>query len=199
MGVFSCESSQKFKSVKIGDQIWMEENLNVDHYRNGDIIPQVQEKAEWAKLTNGAWCYYKNEKSNGVKYGKLYNWYAVNDNRGLAPKGWHIPSDEEWKKLSDILGGDEMSGIKMKSVSGWSKYEMNYGTNESGFNGLPGNFRNDDGSFYDTDGNIGFWWSSTSFDSDKVWFRELHYSGRSLSKNFGSFRQGLSIRCIKDK
>ena len=96
-----------FKTVKIGNQVWTSKNLDVATYRNGDVIPQVQDPNAWGTLTTGAWCYYDNDASNGTKYGKLYNWYAVNDPRGLAPKGYHIPSDAEWTQLCDYLGGDE--------------------------------------------------------------------------------------------
>ena len=108
------------KGVAIGTQVWMSTNLNVSTYRNGDVIPQVQDKDAWANLTTGAWCYYENDAKNGVKYGKLYNWYAVNDPRGLAPAGWHIPTDGEWTVLENSLGDD--AGKKMKSTSGWESW-----------------------------------------------------------------------------
>jgi uncharacterized protein (TIGR02145 family) len=96
----------QIKEVKIGDQIWMTENLNVDHYRNGDPIPEVKDPVEWAKLKTGAWCYYDNEPENGKKYGKLYNWYAVNDPRGLEPEGWHVPTNTEFDKLREVVNGN---------------------------------------------------------------------------------------------
>jgi len=105
--------------VTIGNQAWTSKNLDVETYRNGDVIPQVQDSAAWINLTSGAWCYYYNDTSNGTKYGKLYNWYAVNDPRGLAPKGYHIPTVEEWEKLIDYLGGASEAGTKMKSTSEW--------------------------------------------------------------------------------
>ena len=118
------------KGVAIGSQVWMSTNLNVSTYRNGDVIPQVQDKDAWAKLITGvgnpvnlgAWCYYENNAANGTKYGKLYNWYAVNDARGLAPAGWHIPTDGEWTVLSTYLGGEDVAGKKMKSTSGWESW-----------------------------------------------------------------------------
>src|SRR5215831_16247905 len=97
-------------SIKIGTQVWMNKNLDITHYRNGDPIPYVQGSAEWAALTTGAWCWFNNDSANGVIYGKLYNWYAVNDPRGLAPAGWHMPSDSEWTKLQTFLGGDSVAG-----------------------------------------------------------------------------------------
>ena len=116
----------------------MAENLNVEYYRNGDIIPQVQDEHEWASLKTGAWCYYENDPANGKKYGKLYNWYAVNDTRGLVPEGWHIPSYSEWRELIEYLGEDS-AGTKMKSTSGW--FENGNGTNSSGFGALGAGYR----------------------------------------------------------
>jgi uncharacterized protein (TIGR02145 family) len=112
-----------YKTVKIGNQVWMAENLNVDRFRNGDPIPEARTKEEWLKADENkqpAWCYYDNNPANGTKYGKLYNWFAVNDSRGLAPAGYHIPSDAEWTQLTDFLGSE--AGTKMKSTSGWKSY-----------------------------------------------------------------------------
>jgi uncharacterized protein (TIGR02145 family) len=116
------------QTVTIGSQVWASKNLNVSTYRNGDLIPHVQDKEAWEKLTTGAWCYYDNDESNGTKYGKLYNWYAVNDPRGLAPNGYHIPTASEWETLiSYCLGGKKVvyfneAGIKMKSAKGWKSF-----------------------------------------------------------------------------
>jgi uncharacterized protein (TIGR02145 family) len=117
--IFSVSNSFA-QTVTIGTQVWTTKNLDVATYRNGDVIPQVQDKDAWANLTTGAWCYYENDAKNGVKYGKLYNWYAVNDPRGLAPAGWHIPTDGEWTVLENSLGDD--AGKKMKSTSGWESW-----------------------------------------------------------------------------
>lgn len=111
---------QVYPEVKIGTQVWMSKNLDVDTFRNGDKIPEAKTNEEWRAATENkqpAWCYYENDPANGAKYGKLYNWYAVNDSRGLAPIGWHIPSDSEWTALETSLGND--AGIKMKSEAGW--------------------------------------------------------------------------------
>ncbi len=106
------------QTVTIGTQVWMIKNLDVATFRNGDPIPQAKTAEEWVKAGENqqpAWCYYDNDPANGAKYGKLYNWYAVNDSRGLAPVGYHIPSDAEWRKLTDFLGGEDIAGAKMKS------------------------------------------------------------------------------------
>lgn len=184
-----------YKTVTIGKQIWMAENLNVEHYRNGDVIPQVQDKDEWATLTTGAWCYYQNVSENGIIYGKLYNWYAVNDSRGLAPEGWHIATDEEWTKLTDYLGGAETAGEKMKNSSGWS--ENGNGTNSSGFSGLPGGYRNHDGYFSNI-GINGLFWTATAFSGTNAWFRNLIASIPDVYRPNYFFVNGLSVRCVKD-
>ncbi|NQW78846.1 MAG: fibrobacter succinogenes major paralogous domain-containing protein, partial [Chitinophagaceae bacterium] len=106
----TTSNSVNYSSILIGTQNWMDKNLNVSTYQNGDIIQYVSDPAAWAALTTGAWCYYNNDPANNAIYGKLYNWYAVNDLRGLAPKGWHIPTDAEWTTLSTTLGGDAIAG-----------------------------------------------------------------------------------------
>ncbi len=184
--------------VTIGTQVWMTENLNVDTFRNGDPIPEVKTDEEWKKAgENGepAWCYYNNNPDNGDRYGKLYNWRAVNDSRGLAPVGWHVPSDKEWTVLTDYLGGEDVAGTKMKSKSGWDEY--NNGTNESGFSGLPGGLRYGDGSFNDR-GSYGKWWSSTEYRPYNAWYRYLHYYYGSVTRYPSGKGCGLSVRCIKD-
>ena len=183
-----------FKTVKIGNQVWTSKNLDVATYRNGDVIPQVQDENALGNLTTGAWCYYDYDESNGTKYGKLYNWYAVNDPRGLAPKGYHIPSDAEWTQLSDYLGGDGEAGTKMKSTSGW--VENVNGTNSSGFSGLPGGLRSS-GTFNDV-GYNGYWWSSTELDTGRAWPRHLFYSNGNVYRYDYNKENGFSVRCLRD-
>jgi uncharacterized protein (TIGR02145 family) len=190
--------SNAFKSVKIGKQVWMSENLNVDKFRNGDAIPQAKTVAEWTNARDNkkpAWCYYQNSSANGTKYGKLYNWYAVNDARGLAPKGWHIPSDAEWTQLSNFIGGKGTEGKKMKSTSGWNK--NGNGTNESGFSGLPAGLRSTDGSFYNL-GDLGYWWSATENYSKFAWYRYLYNLYDKVYRATLNKEDGLSVRCVKD-
>ena len=185
-------------TIVIGTQQWMRENLDVLTYRNGDIIPQVTDPTAWAALTTGAWCYYNNDVANGAIYGKLYNWYAVNDPRGLAPTGWHVPTDDEWTTLSTTLGGDAVAGGKMK-VAGTTRWTTpNTGaTNESGFAGLPGGFRSTNGSFYDV-GSFGYWWSSTEDYATYAWLRDLLYINGVIDRASGSKRDGFSVRCLRD-
>ena len=183
-----------YPSVLIGAQYWMEKNLEVTTYRNGDPIPYVTDATAWAALTTGAWCYYNNDPSNG----KLYNWYAVNDPRGLAPTGWHVPTDVEWTTLSTTLGGDAVAGGKMK-VAGTTRWTApNTGAdNSSGFAGLPGGFRNYIGSFNDV-GLSGYWWSSTQNSPTIAWCRALGYNDGSVSRGNGVKQDGFSVRCLRD-
>ena len=195
-----------YNTVKLGSQTWTTKNLNVSKYRNGDLIPEVQSigvnRYDWCNLTTGAWCYYNNDTSNGSKYGKLYNWYALNDTRGLAPKGYHIPSNEEWITLLSYLG--ENPGHKMKETgpTHWGN-ENTLNTNESGFTGLPGGWRggNEDSggpAYFSFIGGYAKWWSSSEYNTDYAW---CHYTYNGLSKldNYKTIKQsGFSVRCIKD-
>ena len=185
-------------TIVIGTQQWMRENLDVLTYRNGDIIPQVTDPTAWAALTTGAWCYYNNDVANGAIYGKLYNWYAVNDPRGLAPTGWHVPTDDEWTTLSTTLGGDAVAGGKMK-VAGTTRWTTpNTGaTNESGFAGLPGGNRINNGTFSYV-GSNGYWWSSTEFSATIAWNRYLYYGFGYIYRDFYFKEYGFSVRCLRD-
>ena len=185
-------------SVRIGSQVWASENLNVDRFRNGDPIPQAKTKEEWKRAgvnKQPAWCYYNNDPKNGESYGKLYNWYAVSDRRGLAPDGWHIPSGAEWTKLTDFLGGDEVAGDKMKSTNGWKN--NGNGTNTNGFNGLPGGYRGSGGTFGSV-GKDGYWWSSTEYSTTNAWPCALGYGAGSVSRNIHNKVRGFSVRCLRD-
>lgn len=185
-----------YKTVIIGSQEWLAENLNVEHYRNGDIIPQVQDGAEWKKLNTGAWCYYKNDTAIGKTFGKLYNWYAVNDPRGLAPDGWHIPGYTEWKQLTDTLGGDTAAGGKLKANTLWES--PNEGaTNSSGFSAIPGGIRDVDGFFYIID-KFGYFWAATEYNSDLAWFHLLYYYFPDVYRIVYKKTRGMSVRCVRD-
>ena len=192
------ENNVKIESVKIGTQIWMQRNLDVDHYRNGDSIPEVRDSAIWSKLRTGAWCYYNNDLANGKIYGKLYNWYAVNDSRGLAPKGWHVPDYEEWTELEDSLGGWKIAGGKLKEKDTLNWLKPNTGaTNESGFTALPGGCRLESGKFFFI-GKHGKWWSSTMKDSITVRYRNLLYDYDDFYNFWADKEFGFSVRCVKN-
>jgi uncharacterized protein (TIGR02145 family) len=205
--VLSCckkekEQEQPITSVVIGNQIWMAQNLNTSTYRNGDVIPQVQNSSTWQSLQTGAWCYYNNDSKVGKTYGKLYNWYAVNDPRGLAPEGWHIPTNDEWNILYDYLGSDnDHAGDKLKEA-GTSHWEQspNYrgGNNSSGFTALPGGIRSTAGTFYRL-GQTAYWWTSTENDVNSARSKFMVNSTSSLYGTINdSKKMGYSVRCIKD-
>lgn len=168
-------------TVVIGTQQWMQKNLEVAFYRNGDPIPQVTDATAWAALTTGAWCYYNNDPNTGFTYGKLYNWYAVNDPRELAPAGWHIPTDAEWTTLENSLGGASVAGGDMKEpgTTHWTT-PNNGASNISGWAGLPGGDRNDNGTFFSV-GSSGYWWSSTESITTLAWGRNLFYASGNIS------------------
>lgn len=202
-----CNSSSKSTTtdtpphsneVTIGKQVWMTKNLDVDKFRNGDVIPEAKTEGEWkayGAAGEAAWCYYDNDSKNGEKYGKIYNWYAVNDPRGLAPKGWHVPSHEEWDTLTDFLGGLGKAGAKMKSKNDW--FNDGNGTNSSRFSGLPGGGRDLNGMFL-SDGEHGSWWSSSEYDTDNAWCRGLSYLYGEMFKGDNSKESGCSVRCLRD-
>jgi uncharacterized protein (TIGR02145 family) len=198
--LLSCSNEQKYKTVTIGDQVWMAENLNVDKFRNGDPIPHTQTEEEWRQAgENGqpAWCYYDNDPANGKIYGKLYNWYAVSDWRGLAPEGWRIPSDEDWDKLIKLLGGNEVAGGKLKASDTTYWQSPNTGaTNETGFTGLPGGYRYYSG-YFDNLG-LGYWWSSTEYSFTDAWGRALTYSYADADRDYNNKELGFSVRCVRD-
>ncbi|MFM7671278.1 MAG: fibrobacter succinogenes major paralogous domain-containing protein, partial [Bacteroidota bacterium] len=194
--VFTLQSIAQ--TVTIGTQVWMTKNLDISTFRNGDPIPQAKTDEEWKKAgdnTQPAWCYYENDPANGAKYGKLYNWYAVSDSRGLAPVGYHIPSDDEWTILTDYLGGAEKAGAKMKSKQGWA--EDNNGTNSSGFSGLPGGFRSLVGTFGYI-GKFGGWWSFAEYSTDSAWYRYLSSNGGDVGRSLDDKGEGFSVRCLWD-
>ncbi len=189
-------------TVVIGTQQWMEKNLDVLTYRNGDLIPQVTDEKAWAALTTGAWCYFNNDPSGyGVIYGKLYNWYAVNDPRGLAPQGWHIPTDEEWTSLRTKLGG-ELAGAKMKTTTRWinptNAYKGAGTTNESGFSGLPGICREESGKFITYIGQVGYWWTASDYSTSNAYYRLLSYDTDNFLKGNENKKRGFSVRCVRD-
>ena len=197
-----AENKRKvYESVKIGAQNWMSENLNVEHFRNGDVIPEVKINEDWRvanEKNQPAWCYYDNDISNGEKYGKLYNWHAVNDSRGLAPKGWRIPTDEEWTELTDYLsanGHDGTEGTALKATSGWNS--GGNGTDDYGFLGLPGGSRDYYGGFHFI-GNYGYWWSSSQNGASSAWYRDLDYASDSVNRDNFDKRSGFSVRCLRD-
>ncbi len=192
-----------YKTVTIGSQTWMAENLKVSKYSDGTTIPNITDNTQWPNNTTGAWAYYNNDAANNAKYGKLYNWYAVspttNGNKNVCPTGWHVPTDAEWKVLTDYLGGESVAGGKMKEVgtTSWNNPNTD-ATNTSLFTGLPGGYRNDWGN-YANFGNYGYWWSSSENSTYYAWYRHLNYNyGDASSYNSHNKKFELSVRCLKD-
>lgn len=187
-----------YRTVKIGNQVWMAENLKTTKYRNGNPIPNVTVDATWFNLTTGAYCNYDNDSNIASIYGKLYNWYAVNDSRNIAPIGWHVPSHNEWLVLENYLGGANIAGGKLKEagISHWQSPNTG-ATNHVGFTAFPGGYRNPDGPFRHL-GDIGFWWTSTLSDMNKALRLTLRYFDCTMDWNQYYLMGGMSVRCIKD-
>ena len=196
-----------YNSVIIGTQEWMKENLNVSKYSDGTIIPQVTDPTQWANLTTGAWCYHNNNSANGTIYGKLYNWYAVagihdNDpntpNKTLSPTGWHVSTSEEWTTLLNFLGGESVAGGKMKSTgtSLWTSPNTN-ASNDSGFTGFPGGYRESNGEFYDMNYH-GHWWSSSEISLQQSSYYSLHSVAGGITTNSWNKLGGFSVRFVNN-
>ncbi len=199
-----------YRTVKIGDQWWMGENLKTTHYRNGDLIPNVTDDSEWIGLQTGAYSNYNNDTSHGAVYGRLYNWYAVDDSCCLAPEGWHVPSDEEWKQLEIYLGmsrsdadasgwrgTDEGGKLKETGTSHWDTPNTG-ATDEVDFRALPGGSRDGyDGS----DRDLGFgacFWSSSEYGIYAAWGRSLYSYRSGVNRYYGYKLYGFSVRCLRD-
>ena len=187
-----------YNVISIGKQVWMAENLRTNKYNDSTSVPLVKDEIQWAGLSSPAFCWYKNdEEAFKPTYGALYNWYAVNSGK-LCPHGWHIPSDAEWTELTTFLGGDDISGGKLKETGLTYWVEPNKGaTNESGFTAFPGGFRYYDGKFFDF-GFSAYWWSSGEFSSTRAWFRFVYYNDANVYRFNNIKKNGFSVRCIKD-
>ena len=187
-----------YQTIIIGEQEWMMENLKVTHYRDGTAIPTGHSNSDWSNLSTGAYAVYNDDESNADTYGYLYNWYAVDDSRNIAPEGWHVPTDDEWQILVDYLGGSSVAGGKMKETGTEHWNSPNTGaTNESGFTALPGGYRIGNG-YYFSMGNYGYFWSSTESSSNFAWYRELGYYHSAVGRHSGSKQIGFSVRCVRD-
>lgn len=181
--------------IKIGNQNWTIKNLDVNTYLNGDTIPYVSDSLLWIKLKSGAWCYYRNESENGAVYGKLYNWYAVNDPRGIAPKGFHLPTSDEWVSLNNYLGPNAAGMLKNNSQ--W--INSNDGTNRSGFNALPSGVRYSNGQFALMGTNCYFW--SSTIGKTTIFAKSFSlksWKEETVGIGFEDKEAGFSIRLIKD-
>jgi uncharacterized protein (TIGR02145 family) len=185
-------------TVVIGTQRWKDVNLDISTYRNGDNITYAADATAWNNATNagtGVWCYYNFDPANNAVYGKLYNWYAVNDSRGLAPLGYHVPTETEWETFYSYLGGDG-GKIKTTGTSLWA-FPNTGATNSSGFNGLPGGYTYS-GSFYSTATAVGYWWSASQFSSSRAWTYNVSKDDTNIRKSDNDKNFGFSVRLIKD-
>lgn len=198
-GTVTDVDANVYDAVRIGTQVWMIDNLRVTHYRDGTTIPSVSDNEVWSGLTTGAYCPPAvDSKESKNHYGVLYNFYAVNDSRGLCPEGWHVPTAAEWRHLIGYLGGGEMAGGKMKDTrSDLWRISVPGTTNESGFSAVPAGGRGRFGSAADV-GYYATWWSSTSHDSTYAWHWGLHPDKNSIRSNPGHKASGFSVRCMKD-
>ena len=182
---YQYNNQREMNTIKIGSQEWATEDLKVTKFRNGEDIPLVTNDEEWAQLTTAGYCITPNGHY-------LYNWYAVNDPRGLAPEGFHVPTDAEWTELTNHLGGKEVAGKKMKT-SAWN------GTNSSGFSALPGGLRGGSSGYFYYKGYYGYWWSSSANGTSNAWYRYLDSANDSVNRNnVSSLRYGFSVRCLKN-
>jgi len=190
--------NNEYATVVIGSQTWMAENLKVTRFRNGDFLPLVTDGSTWEGLTAAAFCEYNNNAASVATYGRLYNWYAVSDDRNIAPTGWHVPTDAEWQMLVDYLGGWETAGTKMKEAGFTHWASPNTGaTNESGFSALPAGQRRN-GTYQHKD-SCAYFWTSTqdSYVTAPYWF--LAFDNVGAYRDVDPNQEGFSVRCIKDQ
>ncbi len=198
-----------YRTVKIGDQVWLAENLKVTHYRNGEAIPNVTDSTTWGTIGYGAYRDYNNDTTLVTTYGRLYNWRAVNDPRNLAPEGWHVASDDDWKQLEMFLGmsreeadkeryhgTDEGGKLKESGTDHWQEYNVG-ATNEFGLTVLPGGCCLADG-YTDYLGGSAYFWTSTEYDSSRAWNRYFYHNCADMFRGGSDKRKGYSVRCVKD-
>lgn len=196
-------------TITVGSQVWISKNLNVDHFANGDPIPEAKTDEEWKRAAENhtpAWCYYDNDPANGPKFGKLYNWYAVSDPRGLAPNGWHVPTDKEWTSLTTLFGGDPSAGGAMKASYGWVAVmralnlptENGNGSNSSGFTGLPGGHRGNQDGIFSSIGEDGHWWTSSEDGTSLAGDCHISFTSSYLVHDNFAMGNGFSVRCVRD-
>ena len=192
-----------YKTVVIGTQEWMAENLRNNTYCDGEPIEEVKDATAWINLKTSAFVYFKNDKVNNIGLGKIYNWYAASDPRNICPCGWHVPSQKEWQVLVDYLGGAAVAGAALKATGTlpektglWNT--PNLATNSSGFGGVPNPYRAGDGDF-NLGGDTASWWSSKDDKPTTAVNFVLINSKESVNLSGDTKKQlGSCVRCIKD-
>lgn len=210
-GIVSDVEGNVYKTVKIGEQWWMAENLRVSHFRNGNsiaFVDDIQDTLKWDYYP--AWCFYNNNPSAP---GYLYNWKVVSDTGRIAPQGWHVPTDEDWKKMEKFLGmeaskinGENWRGshegekLKKQGPDYWVMNDPIWNTNETGFSATAGGCRmfNKNWSYPIGLTYMGFWWTSSIAGDSLAWYRHLDYKKGGIFRYYGPRNYGLSIRCVKD-
>ncbi len=176
------------RTVKIGGQEWAAENLSVATFRNGDPIPQVKSASEWLAAARGekpAWCYYGNDAAKGKKHGRLYNWWAVVDPRGIAPAGWHVPTNEEWRTLIGAVGGPGGAFARLKEPAG--------------FAAVPSGARYYKDASFNHLGTVTFWWTASKADKWTGWYHAAHFGLQQVANDNGGMNTGHSVRLVKDQ
>ncbi len=194
-GTITDIEGNSYKTIQIGAQTWMAQNLETTKLNDGKDIPVVLVKSDWTALSSPGYCYYNYDS---LSYGVLYNWYTVSTGR-LCPEGWHVPADEEWTALIDYLGGEVDAGslIKETGLSHWNSPNTG-ATNESGFTALPGGYRSNSGVFNNIR-RFGYWWSSTEApSSNDAYYRKVSYTYTNTDRSSSNKKSGLSVRCIKN-
>ena len=187
----------EYNTVRIGNQCWCKENLKTTHYNNGEQIPTGLDAAQWITTDQGAVAVYDDDPVNEAIYGLLYNWYAVDDGRGICPNGWHVPTDAEWTVLTNYLGGENIAGGKMKTTTLWNAPNTG-ATNESGCSGLPGGNRDIDDGYFNYLGRTGYWWSASERFAESAWERHLEYNKAGINRSSPGKSNGFCVRCIMD-
>jgi uncharacterized protein (TIGR02145 family) len=185
-----------YPTVQIGDQCWLRENLRTSRYRNGEDIPVIEEDSLWLSTSAGAFAYYTNDPDQDTLEGMLYNHFALSDNRGLCPTGWHVPSDAEWTTLQEYISRGDKEGGALKDTLEWD-FPNAGAANLMGFRARAAGFRAATGGF-GGQGIHGFWWSTSPAEPGKAWSRQLNYASTSMFRNANFLLFGMSVRCLKD-
>jgi uncharacterized protein (TIGR02145 family) len=187
-----------YPTITIGNQVWIAENLKATKYNDGTAIRLVTDEKTWKGLKTAAYCWLNNDIANRDIYGALYNWYAVNTKK-ICPRGWHVPTDEEWLTMTTFLGDPSTAGDKLKEegTTHW-KNSLNIGTNDFGFTALPGGMRLEAGSFPLFSNSYAVWWTATQYDATHARNRGLYFTASSVYRSYDTLRNGFSVRCIKD-
>lgn len=189
----------RYRTIKIGNQCWMLENLRTTRYSDGIVIPEITDNNLWSSYSNGAYCWYNNDSANKNIFGGLYNWHAI-ENGNLCPYGWFVPGDTEWNILTNYVGGNAFAGghLKQRGTSIWH-FPNTAATNVYGFTALPGGLRNNINGSFESKKYYGYWWTSTDIDqTQEAWVRLMYYNNSSTFSIYSNKKTGMSIRCIRN-